>query len=85
MKLKIVSDGNPVNTQVFTEDGKKIENIRSITWHCEAGKVATLTIEIILIETDLTGEYDGSEYELVDVSGLGEKYCRTIFVKKEAG
>ncbi len=83
MKLKIVSDGIPKNTKVITEDGKAIDNIRSITWHCEAGKLATVTLGLVLVEVDLTGEHDRSEYETVDVTPVGEEYKRTILVKKD--
>lgn len=82
MKIKIISDGNPVNTKVVTGDGVKIDNVTSITWHCGVGGAATATIELVVTEAEVVGELLPGEYRTVDVTPVGEKYERNILVER---
>lgn len=62
-KLRIVSDGNPGNTQVLTEDGQAVSGVVAITWSVRWDDFARCTIElshgqveIDAIAADVTGE-----------------------------
>jgi hypothetical protein len=68
-RLRIESDGKEAvagGTKVFDADtGEQIKNVRSVTFHAEAGKVPTVTVEIVNvsgIEVLATGDGIFAEY-----------------------
>ncbi len=80
MKIKIVSDGRAINTHVETEDGHEIKGVQSIDWHVDVESgLATAEIKFVNIPVDVVGDTPG---EHVDVSALGDKYERAVFVRK---
>ena len=47
MKLKIISDGSPENTEVLNiETGEKLDGVTHIDWHIEAQELAECTIRL---------------------------------------
>ena len=57
-RVRIVSDGLPYHTKVYTEDGAAITGIRKITWTTDYGNepaIATLEMEV-LAEVDVVGK-----------------------------
>ncbi len=84
MKLKIVSDGRAINTHVETEDGHEIKGVQSIDWHVDVESgLATAEIKFVNIPVDIVGDTDtDTPGEHVDVSALGDKYERAVFVRK---
>ena len=81
MKLRIVSDGRAGGTHVYTEDGQIIENIFSIEWSVRTGDIATATLKVTLLHADVVGETE--QYEILDVTAVGEKRQRKILLCKE--
>ena len=56
-KLKIVSDGTPAGTKVFTEDGKQIEGVYFISWEIDAGSLPRATISVHNVPVELVSEF----------------------------
>lgn len=55
MRIRIVSDGTPKNTQVFNaETGERIRGVQGIKWEL-GGKdgMATATIDFVLVGVDV--------------------------------
>lgn len=54
MKLKIISDGTPMGTEVVDiETGERLENLKIIEWKCSVfgdNARATLTIDAVQVE-----------------------------------
>jgi hypothetical protein len=57
--MKIVSDGKPLGTHVYLEDGSELFGITEITWNLTAGSIARVNIMMIAdIDVELIGEYE---------------------------
>lgn len=59
MKLKIVSDGNPINTKVVdVETGKDItKSVRGINWQISVDRLAEAEIVLVGTPVEITGEF----------------------------
>jgi hypothetical protein len=59
LKLKLVTDSkHPGYTKLVDENDELISRyITSITWHCEAPGVSTVTVVIENVETHLEGDF----------------------------
>lgn len=55
MKLKIKSDGTPYGTTVEDEDGRRVQNIQSITWKIDVRGRAVAIIEVFNAELESEG------------------------------
>lgn len=58
MKIKIISDGTSAGTQVLTEDGKPLDNIKSVTWSVTAGSPGLAEVSVVFrqVNVELVGE-----------------------------
>ena len=89
MKIKIISDGNPINTMVIDKvTGEKLEHVKSVKYEVAVGELGTASIEFINVEAELEGEVveasnveaddTGDKFEdgtkLVDTTGLGQPW-----------
>lgn len=60
MKLKIISDGTPIGTRVFAEDGETVEDVERITWGVSVkDKTAKARITLRNVAVDVIGEKHG--------------------------
>jgi hypothetical protein len=55
-RLKIVSDGTRLGTQIMTTDGARLEGVTSIDWHLDSRGRAKCTLGIVLIDVDLESD-----------------------------
>lgn len=57
MRIKIISDGTIWGTKVIDDKtGEIIENVRRISWDCDAASGANLKIEFMLPKAEIEGE-----------------------------
>ncbi|WP_347271834.1 hypothetical protein [Rhizorhabdus histidinilytica] len=57
MRGKVISDGSPVGTRVFTDDGRQVREVVGVNWrHEEAGRLPVLDVQIGLYEIEAEGE-----------------------------
>ncbi|MBO9377902.1 hypothetical protein GG804_14100 [Sphingomonas histidinilytica] len=57
MRGKVISDGSPVGTRVFTDDGHQVREVVGVSWrHEEAGQLPVLDVQIGLYEIEAEGE-----------------------------
>lgn len=65
-RVRIISDGTPVGTQVFDEHGKPITYVTAIKWNIESNGLATAQLTLTQVEVDIVGDdgttQDGTEY-----------------------
>jgi len=54
MKIKVVSDGTPLGTKVFTEDGKVIDDIQAIEYYVSVEETGRLTLLVYNVPVELT-------------------------------
>lgn len=61
-RLRIVSDGTPVGTKIYTEDGALLRGVQMVNWHLEIGGFATVQVELVGVPLDVVGllEDEGS-------------------------
>lgn len=57
MRLKIISDGQPLNTKVLNADtGEELQFVRSVKWQVGYDDVATAEIEVLMVEVELEAD-----------------------------
>jgi hypothetical protein len=56
MRIKIVSDGHPHNTKVYTDDGKELKGIRSIKWEIGVNQIGSAKIEFVEVPVEIKGD-----------------------------
>lgn len=73
MKVRIVSDGTPVGTTVFTETGEKLTNIAEVTVFIDVrNPVATAILKVVNVEVDLMADVT-EQHGMIE--GDGEGMC----------
>ncbi len=54
--IKIVSQGSGAKTKVYDADtGEQLKNVTKVTWTCEAGGLATCTMEMVKVQVEVNG------------------------------
>ena len=60
MRIKIISEGSGLNTEVINvETGERIENVTEATWHCKSNDLATVELKLINIPVEMIGSLKG--------------------------
>lgn len=57
-RLRIVSDGTALGTQVYDPDGRLIDWVSKVEWSCDANGtgVASALLTVDLVEVDVVGD-----------------------------
>lgn len=59
MRIKIISDGKPLNTKVYDiNTGKELTNITSIEWKIQVDQTAKAVITFIDVPIEVTAEVE---------------------------
>ena len=57
MKVKIISDGNPMNTKVTNaETGEVIDGITNLKWQIHCGSLATVDMRLKMTDVEIVGD-----------------------------
>lgn len=75
--IRIVSDGIPQNTKVYTHEGYELNGIRKISWNIEVGDLAKANVEFILPLVDIIS----SNVKMIDQYGETKKLKYLIHKK----
>lgn len=78
VRIKIISNGMPDvgSTKVIdAETGETVRNVRVVSFHHEAGKMATVTLEFSQVPVELEGRLTQWARQLVDVTPVDSE-CR---------
>jgi hypothetical protein len=65
LKLKIISDGTVMGTQIVDQNGRKLQHVRGVEWSlrlAENGKIlADAKLELVMVPLELT---EGQHFEI---------------------
>lgn len=75
MKIKIVSDGLPQNTKVYTEDGIRLKGVRRIEWEIGVDQIGTANIEFVQVPVEIKGD-------LVEITEFQDKKSKYVLGKE---